>query len=384
MTVLLVQPEDDPPAIQALEFFAGTSDVFSVTGLDAALEYLNSEGAELALLNSSQSEILDSCEQLLQRRPGLPVAVALPQQSLSQKVLSRALHIGLVGIIELGENTGSTPTQAINELVERVRIRNNYAVNSSADTVLEHARELEHDQQAGSYIQSRMLPTTPQQFEEYLLSYKVIPTLYMSGDFVDYFQISDHHFLFYMADVSGHGAGSAFVTVLLKNFSNHLCHDHTPEMLQNPGIILAQLNDELLGNRIDKHVSMFIGVVDMRNNTLSYSGAGHFPNAILAIGSESRFIEMQGKPVGLFENVNYASAKLELEEDIQLVLVSDGILDLLPGGDLVTKEQTLLRNVAQAKSERREIWDLFELPEIFDGSDDVSFLSISRCGKSCR
>ncbi len=384
MTVLLVQPEDDPPAIQALEFFAGTSNVCSVTGLDAALEYFESEDAELALLNSSQSSILDSCEWLLQQRPGLSVAVALPQQSLSQKVLQRALNIGLVGIVETGDNSGSTPAEAISEIVERVRIRNDYALSMSADPALEHARELEHDQRAGSYIQSRMLPVTPQPFEEYLLSYKLIPTLYMSGDFVDYFKISDHHFLFYMADVSGHGAGSAFVTVLLKNFSNHLCHDHTPEMLLNPGIILTQLNEELLRNHLDKHVSMFIGVVDMRNNTLSYSGAGHFPNAILAVGSESRFIEMQGKPVGLFENVNYASARLELEEDIQLVLVSDGILDLLPGDDLVAKEQTLLENVVQAKLEHREIWELFTLPEIFNRSDDISFLSISRCGKSGR
>ena len=36
----------------------------------------------------------------------------------------------------------------------------------------------------------------------------------LSGDFVDYFRITDRHFAFYMADVSGHGASSAFVTVL--------------------------------------------------------------------------------------------------------------------------------------------------------------------------
>jgi serine phosphatase RsbU (regulator of sigma subunit) len=38
----------------------------------------------------------------------------------------------------------------------------------------------------------------------------------LSGDFVDYFPIDDRHFAFYLADVSGHGAASAFLAVMLK------------------------------------------------------------------------------------------------------------------------------------------------------------------------
>jgi len=380
MTVLLVQPENDLPAIQALEFLAGVSGVYSVTGLDAALEYLDSKVAELILVNSSHSSVVDSCAALLKTCPGLSVAALLPGRILNEKILHQAMHIGLVGVIEVGDNVSCSPADAVTTLIKRVQARQNYAVSQTFKSTLEHARELEHDQQAGSYIQSRMLPDTPRQFDDYLLCFKMFPTLYMSGDFVDYFRISDRHFLFYMADVSGHGAGSAFVTVLLKNFSTHLSREYTAEMLRDPGIILAHLNEELLGNRLDKHVSIFIGIVDMHEHVLNYSSAGHFPNAILAIGNESRFIEMKGKPVGLFENVNYASASLELEEDIQLVLVSDGILDLLPGDSLAIKEQILLEKVAQAKCEHRKIWEYFELPEIFDGNDDVSFLSISRGG----
>jgi len=384
MTVLLVQPESDLPAIQALEFLVGNDDVHSVTGLDAAFEYVPDEDVELVLVNSSRLTALDDCNALLEMYPGLSVAAVLPHQILNQKVLQQAMQIGLVGVIETGSDTVFAPADMIQKLIGRVRARQNYVQSKSTDTTLEHAKELEHDQQAGSYIQSRMLPDTPQQFEDYLLKHKLVPTLYMSGDFVDYFRISEHHFLFYMADVSGHGAGSAFVTVLLKNFSTHLCHDYTTEMLHQPGAILARLNEELLWNRLDKHVSIFMGIVDMQEHVLHYSSAGHFPNAILATGSESRFIEMTGKPVGLFENVNYASARLVLKDDIQLILVSDGILDLLPGESLAAKEQILLENVVQAKREHRDIWEYFELPEIFDGSDDVSFLSISRDGLSCR
>lgn len=35
-------------------------------------------------------------------------------------------------------------------------------------------------------------------------------SLYLSGDFIDHIRLDDDRVLFYLADVSGHGASSAF------------------------------------------------------------------------------------------------------------------------------------------------------------------------------
>ena len=78
--------------------------------------------------------------------------------------------------------------------------------------------ELEKDQRAGQYIQMGMLPPNPMGIGHFRLQHRVEPSLILSGDFVDYFQITDRYFACYVADVAGHGASSAFVTVLLKNF----------------------------------------------------------------------------------------------------------------------------------------------------------------------
>lgn len=61
---------------------------------------------------------------------------------------------------------------------------------------------LEQDQQAGRQVQLRMLPTTPLVLDDYVLSHTVIPSLYLSGDFTDYFTLGDNFVTFFMADVS--------------------------------------------------------------------------------------------------------------------------------------------------------------------------------------
>ena len=142
---------------------------------------------------------------------------------------------------------------------------------------------LERDQRAGRYIQLRMLPPSPMAIDRYRLAHRVQPSMILSGDFVDYFRIADRHFVFYIADVSGHGASSAFVTVILKNFSRRIRREYHPRMFSNPGEILGVLNRELLDQSLGKHVAMFIGVVDLDTDILRFANAGHFPHAIHAV-----------------------------------------------------------------------------------------------------
>ena len=239
---------------------------------------------------------------------------------------------------------------------------------------------LERDQRAGRYIQLRMLPPSPMAIDHYRLAHRVQPSMILSGDFVDYFRIADRHFVFYIADVSGHGASSAFVTVILKNFSRRIRREYHPRMFANPGEILGVLNRELLDQALGKHVAMFIGVVDLDTDTVRYANAGHFPHAIHAgKGSErARFLEKPGKPVGLFDDVDYDIGSATLARGDSLVAFSDGVLEVMKEADLATKEQRLIDAAADHSPDLEALWRAIGIGDGSPGPDDMTCLVIAR------
>jgi phosphoserine phosphatase RsbU/P len=298
---------------------------------------------------------------------------------LDKRDVLDALRLGVIEIIEPSDFNQSL-AQQLDKAISRGARLTWLSTPSSAENARTRAqlREYQRDQRAGRYIQMGMLPPSPMVIDRYRLRHKLFPSLMLSGDFVDYFRITDRHFAFYMADVSGHGASSAFVTVLLKNYSRRLRREYRPKMLKAPGEILAALNRELLDNRLDKHVAMFIGVIDLADDTLAYANAGHFPPAILCDDAGCRFLEIAGKPVGLFEGVSWASHSESMRGRLKLALVSDGVLELMGGIPLAAKEQRLLDAVQRTRSDGEELWQVLGLEQREPGPDDIACLAITK------
>jgi serine phosphatase RsbU (regulator of sigma subunit) len=314
-------------------------------------------------------------EAVLAQKPKAPVAMVAFNGVDKARVLD-AMRAGVVDVFEFDSDV-----ERLSTLIEGAINRSKDAVTLTEDVQRERAaqlRELQRDQRAGRYIQMGMLPPSPMAIEHYRLRHKIYPSLMLSGDFVDYFRITDRHFAFYMADVAGHGASSAFVTVLLKNFSRRLRREYKPKMLKEPGEILTWLNRELLENKLDKHVAMFVGVVDVQTDRLAYANAGHFPGAILVDPMGSRYLEMAGKPVGLFPDVVYASAMTELASPCTLFMLSDGILEVLGKARLAAKEARLLDAALEASSGEVEIWDVLDLASRHPNPDDMSCLVVTK------
>lgn len=210
---------------------------------------------------------------------------------------------------------------------------------------------LQEDQNAGRQVQMNMLPVTPWSIEGLEFSHRIIPSLYLSGDFVDYFRVDERRVAFYLADVSGHGASSAFVTVLLKFMTTRLLYESRrngtlPEF--KPSEVLAHINRGLINTKLGKHVTMLGGVIDLEKNSLTYSIGGHLPLPVLFVEGQAGYLEGRGLPVGLFDDATYDDRVMELPPSFSLSLFSDGILDVLPGATLKEKEASLPEQVAAA------------------------------------
>lgn len=242
-------------------------------------------------------------------------------------------------------------------------------------------RVLERDQQAGRQVQMRMLPGSPMVVGDYMFSHTVIPSLYLSGDFTDYFTVDDHYVVFFMADVSGHGSSSAFATVLLKNLfarkrSNYLRrNDHT---ILSPLEMLRLANRELLELDVGKYATMVVGVIDLVANTLRYSVAGHLPLPVLVSDDGARYLEGQGNAVGMLADASYSEATIKLPPAFMLAVFSDGILEILPPKNLVDKEAFFLDVFARTADTPEELVARLGLDAVATAPDDIAALFVSK------
>ena len=302
----------------------------------------------------------------MERVPAVLVALSAP----SAEDLTLAMALGFTDVLPWPARA-ETIAAVVERNIHRSRVR-----RTNDPSLFQQVSDLEQDQRAGRYIQMGMLPPNPVAIDHYRLRHRIQPSLLLSGDFVDYFRITDDHFVFYIADVSGHGASSAFVTVILKNFSRRLRREYRPSMLRAPGEILVALNREILDNRIDKHVAMFIGVVNLRTNELCYANGGHLLHGIHVRNGETRLLELAGKPVGLFDQVEYQSAAADLEQGDNLVLLSDGVLEVMPETGFANKESRLRRSAVECEADMDRFWTAVGIDTTVVGPDDVTCLMV--------
>jgi serine phosphatase RsbU (regulator of sigma subunit) len=228
------------------------------------------------------------------------------------------------------------------DVLEKARARDHERLAELNESLETHLALLRMDQQSGGHIQRRLLPPRPKVINGVYYDYWFAPSLYLSGDFLDYQRYNSRYSAFYFADVSGHGASSAFVTVLLKYLCNRWLGEWDgiePDKL--PSQWLAAMNRELQGTDIGKHATLFVGVIDHEAHTLHYSLGAQLPMPLLVSGDQLTRLPGEGMPVGLFPDVDYPVLSCELPEDFRLWLCSDGVLECLPGDSLDTRLREL-------------------------------------------
>ena len=240
---------------------------------------------------------------------------------------------------------------------------------------------LEQDQQAGRQVQMRMLPATPLVLNDYVFSHTVIPSLYLSGDFTDYFTVGDDFVTFFIADVSGHGSSSAFATVLLKNLFARKRSDflrQNDDTILSPLALLKRANKEIMDLEVGKFATMVVGVLDMESNTLRYSVAGHLPQPVLVSQDGARYLRGEGSAVGIMGDASFEEHLIDLPGSFMLALFSDGILEILPPNNLIEKEKYFLNVFAETANSPEEMVTRLGLDQVGTAPDDIAALFISK------
>lgn len=275
---------------------------------------------------------------------------------------------------------------AVGRALERARlIRENREYRESQELLIKELKQslsqLEEDEQAGRSLQFRLLPPDGQAIRGCIFHRRLYPSKYLSGDFVDYFALDADRVGFYMADVSGHGAASAFLTVMLRTTMNQYRDAYRQDgdlTACRPEQVLERLNCELCQQPLDKYLTIFYGIIDLHAHRLTWSAGGQFPYPILIDGEHPRFIDAPGLPVGLLDEADFTSHSIALPERCSLLLVSDGVLELLAEARTDDVQELLLQRLASVDLGIEAITEVLGVEARREVPDDVTFLMVTK------
>lgn len=316
---------------------------------------------------------LDVLSELKQISPDTPAIIVSGTGNMNDAI--QAVRLGAWDYLEKPISEPEILYHTLEKNLEQSRlIKQNKEFQLKLKNQLEQIRE---DEEAGKKVQSNLMPNARWSSGPYTFTQEILPSLYLSGDFVDFFEISPTHVGFYIADVSGHGVSSALITVLLKSFmAKHLdaCHLKQETTMLDPATLLAQLNDELLREDLEKHLTLFYAVLNPEENSIIYCNAGQFPFPLLDLGDRVERLEKTNLPIGLFRFAEYQNTQQSLPESFRLNIFSDGILEVLEQADLEEKLSYL-----ETHRSEREVRELLQtVKEIEDLPDDITILTIEK------
>jgi len=316
--------------------------------------------------------------------PETPIVMVSGLGGISDVI--KALKLGAWDYVTKPIEDMAVLEHAIEQALERARLlRENRMHQEHLESVnrqlSQSLRQLQEDETAARRIQTQLLPERTQAFGPYRFSHQLFTSLYLSGDFVNYFAIDADHLGFYMADVAGHGVSSALVAVLLRSYMDRYLEAYLQgrdTAILEPAQVLAQLNRDIYQGRLEKYLTIFYGVIDCADNRLRYSNGGQFPFPLLWDGASSTFIAGKNLPIGLFDFAQYRSETLELPPHFAVALISDGILETLPQSNLREKQAFLLSLPLNAQCDIDFLTQQLGLLQTNELPDDITVLLITR------
>ena len=145
------------------------------------------------------------------------------------------------------------------------------------------------------------------------------------GDYFDFIPQLDGSLYIVIADISGHGFGSALMMAEVRA-SLRAYATMVPDIPSLLNCVNRSLIGTLRGNRF---VTMFLGRIDPQKRSLEYASAGHVSGYLLrSSGDLGAVLASTAPPLGMFPDEHFHSGcAVPLEHGDTILLLTDGITE---------------------------------------------------------
>ncbi len=177
---------------------------------------------------------------------------------------------------------------------------------------------------------------------------RVQPMVEVGGDYLEIFRFDSGEIGLFVADVSGHGAGSALITAMLKVSLENAARGES-----DTGRILGRINNDMcrIIGQTDFYLTGILCKIHPDTYAFEYCGAAH-PEIYLLSGKSIRALESGGTILGKLPELQFPVNSVQLGKGDRLLIYTDGI--------------------TEARHKDGEFWGENRLREILEQSTNLS------------
>jgi serine phosphatase RsbU (regulator of sigma subunit) len=380
--------DDEPFNIDYLEQELEDSNYSLIAAVNGkeALEKVQAERPDLILLDIMMP-VMDGFEVLshLEADPALrdiPVIVISANSDLGNMV--KGIQLG-------AEDYLPKPFEPV---LLHARISSSLEKKRLHDLQQLYLRSLERELEIGRQIQQGFLPAALPEMDGWEIAAYFKAAHEVAGDFYDAFLLPDGNLLCVVGDVCDKGVGAALFMTLFRSLiritstTDVFCGGRETNALTPSDRlrhVISFTNTYIAETHYAANMfaTLFVGICDLQDGTLTYVNCGNEPPWILGSGKIRTALHPTGPVVGLLADATFAVKETLLEKNEILLAFTDGIPDALNSEDLsfgrerlcdglnnsFTSAGTLVENIG------KQVGEFIGVTKQFD---DITLLALKR------
>jgi sigma-B regulation protein RsbU (phosphoserine phosphatase) len=189
-------------------------------------------------------------------------------------------------------------------------------------------QQLDRDVRGAAEVQRRLLPQSLPNLITADCAAACEPALGVGGDYYDFIDLAPGLTAFVLADVAGKGITAALTMASLHG----MLRAEAPRYKRRAAELMTAMNAALHTTLAPgKFVTLFYGVYDDGNRSLTYVNAGHPPPMLIHTPVPQSIVNLDAcvPPLGLFPSLAAVDVTVQFEQGDWLLVFSDGATEAL-------------------------------------------------------
>jgi sigma-B regulation protein RsbU (phosphoserine phosphatase) len=234
----------------------------------------------------------------------------------------------------------------------------NSMTTSIENLVLEQKEKqrLEGELAIAQEVQAQLYPKLITQLETLEVHGFCRPARTVSGDYYDFLALNSDRLMLAVGDISGKGISAALLMATIYAAVRAYSFEGTPVLRGvmplepaavggsggadlllatdfrmaegSPAALLTLLNHQLYESTpAAKYATLFLGIYDGATRRLTYANGGHLQPILISKDGSSQLLDCGGTVVGLFDDLSFPEATVQLHPGDVLVAYSDGVTE---------------------------------------------------------